>query len=183
MSPGRHVRTRLYFTSESHVHSLLNVFRYGGLLDVSGCCVRVALETEGCRGSLHSGRCVCHQEEKDWQWRQAMDYLGAVTELNYMTQIVIMLYEDNEKVRTRAADPGRGPGLRPLSSLQPHLRDASRSPPQRSASTWSFTSVQGSKVVKTRTTPPWASASGPPPPRSERPTPVLGPVRSFCPSD
>lgn len=35
MSPGRHVRTRLYFTSESHVHSLLNIFRYGGLLDVS----------------------------------------------------------------------------------------------------------------------------------------------------
>ncbi|KAJ3596411.1 hypothetical protein NHX12_002818, partial [Muraenolepis orangiensis] len=33
MSPGRHVRTRLYFTSESHVHSLLSVFRYGGLLD------------------------------------------------------------------------------------------------------------------------------------------------------
>lgn len=36
MSPGRHVRTRLYFTSESHVHSLLSIFRYGGLLDVSG---------------------------------------------------------------------------------------------------------------------------------------------------
>jgi len=34
-SPGRHVRTRLYFTSESHVHSLLTVLRYGGLLDVS----------------------------------------------------------------------------------------------------------------------------------------------------
>lgn len=34
LSPGRHVRTRLYFTSESHVHSLLSVFRYGGLLDV-----------------------------------------------------------------------------------------------------------------------------------------------------
>ncbi|KAK2867221.1 hypothetical protein Q8A67_025338 [Cirrhinus molitorella] len=69
MSPGRHVRTRLYFTSESHVHSLLNIFRYGGLLD----------------------------EQKDEQWRQAMDYLSAVTELNYMTQIVIMLYEDNNK--------------------------------------------------------------------------------------
>ena len=27
-----------------------------------------------------------------------MDYLSAVTELNYMTQIVIMLYEDNNKV-------------------------------------------------------------------------------------
>uniref|UniRef100_A0AAQ6AMF2 Inositol hexakisphosphate and diphosphoinositol-pentakisphosphate kinase n=1 Tax=Amphiprion ocellaris TaxID=80972 RepID=A0AAQ6AMF2_AMPOC len=69
MSPGRHVRTRLYFTSESHVHSLLSIFRYGGLLD----------------------------EEKDQQWKQAMDYLSAVTELNYMTQIVIMLYEDNNK--------------------------------------------------------------------------------------
>ncbi|XP_076877617.1 inositol hexakisphosphate and diphosphoinositol-pentakisphosphate kinase 1 isoform X7 [Brachyhypopomus gauderio] len=69
MSPGRHVRTRLYFTSESHVHSLLSIFRYGGLLD----------------------------EGKDEQWKQAMDYLSAVTELNYMTQIVIMLYEDNNK--------------------------------------------------------------------------------------
>ncbi|XP_056135175.1 inositol hexakisphosphate and diphosphoinositol-pentakisphosphate kinase 2 [Lampris incognitus] len=69
LSPGRHVRTRLYFTSESHVHSLLSIFRYGGLLD----------------------------EEKDQQWRRAMDYLSAVSELNYMTQIVIMLYEDNDK--------------------------------------------------------------------------------------
>ncbi|CAI5672155.1 unnamed protein product [Oreochromis niloticus] len=69
MSPGRHVRTRLYFTSESHVHSLLSIFRYGGLLD----------------------------EENDQQWKRAMDYLSAVSELNYMTQIVIMLYEDNNK--------------------------------------------------------------------------------------
>uniref|UniRef100_A0A673YAG5 Inositol hexakisphosphate and diphosphoinositol-pentakisphosphate kinase n=1 Tax=Salmo trutta TaxID=8032 RepID=A0A673YAG5_SALTR len=37
---------------------------------------------------------------KDQQWKQAMDYLSAVSELNYMTQIVIMLYEDNNK------DPG-----------------------------------------------------------------------------
>ena len=34
-TPHRHVRTRLYFTSESHIHSLLTIFRYGGLLDVS----------------------------------------------------------------------------------------------------------------------------------------------------
>ncbi|XP_042091292.1 inositol hexakisphosphate and diphosphoinositol-pentakisphosphate kinase 1 isoform X4 [Ovis aries] len=67
LSPGRHVRTRLYFTSESHVHSLLSVFRYGGLLD----------------------------ETKDTQWQRALAYLSAISELNYMTQIVIMLYEDN----------------------------------------------------------------------------------------
>ena len=33
-SPGRHVRTRLYFTSESHIHSLLTVLTHGGLVDV-----------------------------------------------------------------------------------------------------------------------------------------------------
>ncbi len=33
-SPGRHVRTRLYFTSESHLHSLLTVLRFGGLVEV-----------------------------------------------------------------------------------------------------------------------------------------------------
>ncbi|XP_048449648.1 inositol hexakisphosphate and diphosphoinositol-pentakisphosphate kinase 2 [Rhincodon typus] len=31
LSPERHVRTRLYFTSESHVHSLLSILRYGAL--------------------------------------------------------------------------------------------------------------------------------------------------------
>lgn len=35
---------------------------------------------------------------KDEQWKRAMDYLNIVSELNYMTQIVIMLYEDPNKV-------------------------------------------------------------------------------------
>ncbi|CAH1271214.1 PPIP5K2 [Branchiostoma lanceolatum] len=64
LSPDRHVRTRLYFTSESHIHSLLSILRYGGL---------------------------CSDDE---QWKRALEYMSAVTELNYMTQIVIMLYED-----------------------------------------------------------------------------------------
>jgi len=34
-SPHRHVKTRLYFTSESHIHSLLTVLCYGGLCSVS----------------------------------------------------------------------------------------------------------------------------------------------------
>ncbi len=37
----------------------------------------------------------------DEQWQRAMEYVNGVSELNYMTQIVIMLYEDPTKVRTR----------------------------------------------------------------------------------
>lgn len=39
-----------------------------------------------------------YKESKDEQWKRAMDYLNVVNELNYMTQIVIMLYEDPNKV-------------------------------------------------------------------------------------
>ncbi|XP_061743307.1 inositol hexakisphosphate and diphosphoinositol-pentakisphosphate kinase 2 isoform X5 [Nerophis ophidion] len=97
MSPGRHVRTRLYFTSESHVHSLLSLFRYGGLLDVSVPTLTESFNLPGIRLKLSLYVFYVLQEEKDQQWNRAMDYLSAVSELNYMTQIVIMLYEDNNK--------------------------------------------------------------------------------------
>ncbi|XP_065579240.1 inositol hexakisphosphate and diphosphoinositol-pentakisphosphate kinase-like isoform X3 [Artemia franciscana] len=68
-SPGRHVRTRLYFTSESHIHSLLTMLRYGGL----------------------------NNDDKDEQWGRAMEYVSRISELSYLTQIVIMAYEDTTK--------------------------------------------------------------------------------------
>lgn len=37
------------------------------------------------------------QNPKDEQWNRAMDYIGAVSELNYLSQIVVMLYEDPTK--------------------------------------------------------------------------------------
>lgn len=57
-----------------------------------------------------------YQENKDQQWKRAMDYLSAISELNYMTQIVIMLYEDNNKVRDIAV------------GQNPSCHDAGRSP-------------------------------------------------------
>lgn len=71
-SPDRHVRTRLYFTSESHIHSLVTALQFGGLLDV----------------------------KKDEQWQRSMEFLSAIPELNYLSQIVIMLYEDPTKEPT-----------------------------------------------------------------------------------
>ncbi|GAU99688.1 hypothetical protein RvY_10649 [Ramazzottius varieornatus] len=67
-SPDRLVRTRLYFTSESHIHSLMNIFRFGGLVP-----------------------------ENDEQWKRAMTFVSAVPEFNFLTQIVIMQYEDPTK--------------------------------------------------------------------------------------
>ncbi len=65
-SPERFVRTRLYFTSESHLHSILTCLQYGGLAEAG----------------------------KDEQWKRAMDYVSTVPELNYLSQVVIMIYED-----------------------------------------------------------------------------------------
>ncbi|KAL5105426.1 Inositol hexakisphosphate and diphosphoinositol-pentakisphosphate kinase 2 [Taenia crassiceps] len=65
-SPERFVRTRLYFTSESHLHSILTCLEHGGLADAS----------------------------TDEQWKRAMDYVSTVPELNYLSQVVIMIYED-----------------------------------------------------------------------------------------
>ncbi|TKR62532.1 hypothetical protein L596_026471 [Steinernema carpocapsae] len=71
-TPLRHVRTRLYFTSESHIHTLMNLIRYGGL---------------------------CTVDDKKWQ--RAMNFLSSVTEFNYMTQVVLMVYEDSRSDSTK----------------------------------------------------------------------------------
>ncbi|KAK9114075.1 hypothetical protein Syun_020872 [Stephania yunnanensis] len=70
-TPERHVRTRLYFTSESHIHSLMNVLRYCNLDD--------SLQEED---SL-----VCHS---------ALDRLFKTRELDYMSYIVFRLFENTE---------------------------------------------------------------------------------------
>lgn len=70
-TPERHVRTRLYFTSESHIHSLMNVLRY--------CNLDESLQGEP---SL-----VCDN---------ALDRLYRTKELDYMSYIVLRLFENTE---------------------------------------------------------------------------------------
>ena len=72
-SPLRHVRTRVYFTSESHVHSLVNVLRYCHLGAPGG-----DAPTPPPRGLL----------SPDAQRR-----LRDTPELDYMTHVVLRLYE------------------------------------------------------------------------------------------
>ncbi|KAK6155129.1 hypothetical protein DH2020_009377 [Rehmannia glutinosa] len=68
-TPDRHVRTRLYFTSESHIHSLMNVLRY--------CNLDESLQGEP---SL-----VCDS---------ALERLCRTKELDYMSNIVLRLFEN-----------------------------------------------------------------------------------------
>lgn len=70
-TPERHVRTRLYFTSESHIHSLMNVLRY--------CNLDESLQGED---SL-----VC---------RSALERLYRTKELDYMSYIVLRMFENIE---------------------------------------------------------------------------------------
>ncbi|KAK7365089.1 hypothetical protein VNO80_13894 [Phaseolus coccineus] len=70
-TPDRHVRTRLYFTSESHLHSLMNVLRY--------CNLDESLEEEE--------GLVCHN---------ALQRLSKTKELDYMSHIVLRMFENTE---------------------------------------------------------------------------------------
>ncbi|XP_041008391.1 inositol hexakisphosphate and diphosphoinositol-pentakisphosphate kinase VIP1-like isoform X2 [Juglans microcarpa x Juglans regia] len=70
-TPERHVRTRLYFTSESHIHSLVNVLRY--------CDLDESLQGED---SL-----LCHN---------TLERLYKTKELDYMSYIVLRMFENTE---------------------------------------------------------------------------------------
>ncbi|XP_014240149.1 inositol hexakisphosphate and diphosphoinositol-pentakisphosphate kinase 2 isoform X5 [Cimex lectularius] len=102
-SPGRHVRTRLYFTSESHLHSLLTVLRYGGLINngeenVSTSEMSISFfEDPRIKEPVKIPVVERVYNSRDEQWRRAMEYVSMVSEINYMSQIVILLYEDPTK--------------------------------------------------------------------------------------
>ncbi|KAJ0535685.1 putative phosphotransferase with a phosphate group as acceptor [Helianthus annuus] len=70
-TPERHVRTRLYFTSESHIHSVMNVLRYCNL-----------------DGSL--------QGEASLVCDSALERLLKTKELDYMSHIVLRMFENVE---------------------------------------------------------------------------------------
>ncbi|RZB51921.1 Inositol hexakisphosphate and diphosphoinositol-pentakisphosphate kinase VIP2 [Glycine soja] len=70
-SPERHVRTRLYFTSESRIHSLMNVIHYCNLDE----------------SLLDEESLVCYN---------ALECLYKTKELHYMSYIVLRMFENIE---------------------------------------------------------------------------------------
>ena len=83
------------------------------------------------------------QNVDDEQWSRAMEYVDAVSELNYMTQIDIMMYDDPEKVLNTLSPPSYFLMLRTgYPSISCVYVDIFRAKTRRSASMSSFTSVQ-----------------------------------------
>uniref|UniRef100_A0A7S3PGV9 Inositol hexakisphosphate and diphosphoinositol-pentakisphosphate kinase n=2 Tax=Aplanochytrium stocchinoi TaxID=215587 RepID=A0A7S3PGV9_9STRA len=72
-SSNRHVRTRMYFTSESHLHSLFNVLRFAG--------------------TLARGNKTKNVADVPLIMNSAMEPLSMTTELGYQTHIIVRLYE------------------------------------------------------------------------------------------
>uniref|UniRef100_A0A7S2W8B8 Inositol hexakisphosphate and diphosphoinositol-pentakisphosphate kinase n=1 Tax=Eucampia antarctica TaxID=49252 RepID=A0A7S2W8B8_9STRA len=66
---GRRIRTRLYFTSESHLHTLLNVFRFPSK----------------------------DQDGKTLLSRRGSEIISSSLELCYLTQVIIRLFENTKK--------------------------------------------------------------------------------------
>ena len=81
---GRVVRTRLYFTSESHMHTLLNVLKYAGTASsMLGMCTKA----EGVDAVSEEGKVL----------------LADIPELSYCTQIVIRLFEERGETKEDAS--------------------------------------------------------------------------------
>ena len=72
---GRRIRTRLYFTSESHLHTLINVLRF-------------AFNGNSCSGNDCSSPVLSPY---------GMNLLNESKEVCYLTQIVIRLFEDTSR--------------------------------------------------------------------------------------
>ena len=70
---GRRIRTRLYLTSESHLHTMLNVLRFAMMDPAAASCSSPILSGDG------------------------MQFLNDTKEVCYLTQIVIRLFEDTSQ--------------------------------------------------------------------------------------
>ena len=143
-TPRRHVRTRLYFTSESHVHALYNILRHGivprtkaegsgaaGDGDLAATAAAATLSGGG-GGGGGGGRLEGTYDETnlsrvieplcDWHTLltpAAAETLDSVSELNYMTHIVIKLYERRKPRRARGQQRQRDRGEKAVPSQQP----------------------------------------------------------------
>ena len=103
-TPQRHVRTRFYFTSESHMHSLFNVLRHGGSYHLDA-------NTEGEPGSIFSP--------------EAQDKISE-TELTYLAHIVFRVYLRPGPSATPSGQASPNTGASPRQDDDGQPVDASR---------------------------------------------------------
>ncbi|CAK5129359.1 unnamed protein product [Aphanomyces euteiches] len=159
-SPGTQVRTRLYFTSESHMHTLLNVLRFQcpswiarqssanqALLNpnaVSEEEITNALLSEMGISTLPNDTSGAFKRKYSFSQTklmspEALDALDNVSELDYLAHIIIRVFEapwlpEEDENRFRV-EISFSPGVRG----DPEVLDTTRSSSTSSASSFTFT--------------------------------------------
>ena len=90
-SPLRHVRTRIYFTSESHCHSLVNVLKYCQLgAAKAGFCSKTSQSSNNNNGNNSISEC----NPMSLLSNAGQELLQATPELDYMTHVVFRMFEN-----------------------------------------------------------------------------------------
>mmetsp|Transcript_14023 Transcript_14023/g.17022 ORF Transcript_14023/g.17022 Transcript_14023/m.17022 type:complete len:234 (-) Transcript_14023:123-824(-) len=95
-SMDRYVRTRLYFTSESHLHSLFNILRFSGFV------------------AKEKGKEIAELPS------EAKVKLSEMAELGYLTHIIIRLYEIISRVGPESSNSGIKKKLEDQDPPQPY---------------------------------------------------------------
>ena len=82
-SPQRHVRSRVYFTSESHIHSLMNVLRLCHMREVF-----VPMP-----GAFSGSPTKEVNDDKSLLGSEALELLASWPELDYLSHVVVRMFE------------------------------------------------------------------------------------------
>lgn len=102
-SPLRHVRTRIYYTSESHMHSLVNVLRYCHLDGLPGTAPLVAAGAQALLDDTPEFDYLTHVVVKMFENKQVRDAVGFCS-LSVTSMCSLLLAAMGGRIGTELSD-------------------------------------------------------------------------------
>lgn len=97
-SIGRSVRTRLYFTSESHMHTLLNILRYNNIPTTihnpTTDTINNLIVNTNTTDTTTTNATTTNSSNNSIICKEGLEIMDNISEISYLSQIVIRLFED-----------------------------------------------------------------------------------------